>query len=189
MESHNPPPFRTQRSRGHSFPSPIDVGPPNPPPLGPGTPPRVHPLWSSAFLLTHRPVFSFNTICNNPSPPLANIVLFRLSLLGLKTLLLGRGFHTFIKNVSFSSPTDVGSHIGCFQKITFELKSGLPDPFLQFSRFSFRCRLILLQHPQLKLLKTQSYFHLRYYKQVCIKGLRNSCRPCNTQHSAMASTE
>ena len=27
-----------------------------------------------------------------------------------KTCLLGRGFHTLIKNVSFSSPTDMGSH-------------------------------------------------------------------------------
>ena len=27
-----------------------------------------------------------------------------------KTFLLGRGFHTFIKNVWFYSPTDVGSH-------------------------------------------------------------------------------
>ena len=33
-----------------------------------------------------------------------------LSLKVFKTCLLGRGFHTLIKNVSFSSPTDVGSH-------------------------------------------------------------------------------
>ena len=48
--------------------------------------------------------------CNSPSPPLADIVLFELPLKVFKTHLLGRGFHTFIKNVSFSSPTDVGSH-------------------------------------------------------------------------------
>ena len=45
----------------------------------------------------------------------SNIVLFGLSLLGfpsrfVKTCLLRRDFHTLIKNVSFSSPTNVGSH-------------------------------------------------------------------------------
>ena len=29
---------------------------------------------------------------------------------GFKTCLLGRGFHTLIRNVSFPSPTDLGSH-------------------------------------------------------------------------------
>ena len=50
------------------------------PPLRPNvlvdTPPRVHLLQSSAFSLAHRPVSSFDTICNNPSSPLANIVRF-----------------------------------------------------------------------------------------------------------------
>ena len=35
---------------------------------------------------------------------------FRLPLKVFKTRLLERGFHTLLKNVSFSSPTDVGSH-------------------------------------------------------------------------------
>ena len=35
---------------------------------------------------------------------------FEFFLKVFKTCLLGRGFHTLIKNVSFSSPTDVGSH-------------------------------------------------------------------------------
>ena len=35
---------------------------------------------------------------------------FRLPLKVFKTRLLGRGFHIFIKSVSFSSSTDVGSH-------------------------------------------------------------------------------
>ena len=35
---------------------------------------------------------------------------FRLPLKVFKTYLLGRGFHTLIKNASFSSPTNVGSH-------------------------------------------------------------------------------
>ena len=40
--------------------------------------------------------------------PLVNIVLFLLSLEVFKTRLLVIGFHTLIKNVSFSFPTDVG---------------------------------------------------------------------------------
>ena len=47
--------------------------------------------------------------------PTANRVLFGFFLSSFpsrffKTRLLGRGFHTLIKNVSFSSPTDMGSH-------------------------------------------------------------------------------
>ena len=52
--------------------------------------------------------------CNNLSPLLVDIVLFGLSfglpLKVFKTHLLERGFHTLINNVSFSSPTNVGSH-------------------------------------------------------------------------------
>ena len=57
--------------------------------------------------------------CNSPNPPLAEIVLFGFSLPGFpfraspqsfKTHLLGRGFHTLIKNASFSSPTDMRFH-------------------------------------------------------------------------------
>ena len=79
-----------------------------------GTPPRVHPFWGLASLLAHRPVFAFDTICNSPSPLLADIVLFglffKLPLKVFKMCLLGRGFHTLIRNVSVSSLTDVESH-------------------------------------------------------------------------------
>ena len=51
-----------------------------------------------------------HSICNGPSPPLADIVLFGFSLKVFKTCLLGRGFHTLIKNVLFPSPTDEVSH-------------------------------------------------------------------------------
>ena len=44
-----------------------------------GTPPCVHPLLGSASSLAHRPVFGSDTICNGPSPPLADFVLFGLS--------------------------------------------------------------------------------------------------------------
>ena len=40
----------------------------------------VHPLRGSASLLAHRSVFDSDTICNNPSSPLADSVLFGLSL-------------------------------------------------------------------------------------------------------------
>ena len=68
-------------------------------------------LRSSASSLAHRSVSSSGTICNNPSPPLFSLNFsFRASPQGFKTRLLGRGFHTLIKNVLFSSSTDVGSH-------------------------------------------------------------------------------
>ena len=53
-------------------------------------------------------------VCNASGPPLAEIVLFGFSLTGfsstLKTHPLGKGFHTLIKGVSFSSPTNVRYH-------------------------------------------------------------------------------
>ena len=48
--------------------------------------------------------------CKSPSRLLVDIVLFGVSLKVYKTGLVGRGFHALIKNVSFSSPTNVGSH-------------------------------------------------------------------------------
>ena len=101
--SHNPPPFEAQRPRWHSFPSPIDVGPTNLLPSGSsvlaGTPPHVHPLRSSASLLTHLLMSGFDvichllmsgfdTICNAPSLPLADIILFGFSLLGFPSRFL-----------------------------------------------------------------------------------------------------
>ena len=52
---------------------------------------------------------------NRLNSPLADITIFGISLSSFlstffKTCLLGRGFHTLINNVSFSSPTNVGSH-------------------------------------------------------------------------------
>ena len=41
--------------------------------------PSVHPLWGLASSLTHYPVSNSDIICNSPCPPLASIVLFRLS--------------------------------------------------------------------------------------------------------------
>ena len=116
---HNPPPFRAQCPRWHSFLSPIDVGPPpNPFPSGPsvltGTPPRLPPFGEQPprwHIVRYLALISFVTA---QSTPLANIVFFGLSLLGFpsgfKTCLLGKGFHTLIKGVSFSSPTNVGYH-------------------------------------------------------------------------------
>ena len=53
-------------------------------PLGPSvltdTPPRVYPLRRTARRLAHRPVSGSDTICNDSDPPLADIVLFGLSL-------------------------------------------------------------------------------------------------------------
>ena len=51
---------------------------------------------------------------NRPSSLLVHIICFDplrivVSLTNFKTRWLGRGFHTFIKNVSFSSPMDTGS--------------------------------------------------------------------------------
>ena len=83
--------FGAQRPRWHSFLSPTDVGPsPN------------HPLWGSTSLLAHhlvstplrettrrlahRPMSSSDTICNDPSPPLTDIVLFKLSLTGFPSM-------------------------------------------------------------------------------------------------------
>ena len=47
---------------------------------------------------------------NDPDPPLIDIVLFGLSFSGVKTHLLGEGFHTLINGGLFSSPTNVGHH-------------------------------------------------------------------------------
>ena len=66
--------------------------------------------WGPARTLEYRPGSGSNTICNSQSPPLADIVLCGLSPQGFKTCLIGRGFHTLIRNASFSSPTNMGSH-------------------------------------------------------------------------------
>ena len=77
--------------------------------------PQIHPPphLGPVSLLAHRSVFGSDTIYNTPDPPLADIVLFGLSLLGFKTRLLGEGFHTLINGDLFSSPTNVGHHSYC----------------------------------------------------------------------------
>ena len=79
--SHNPlppSPFGTQHPRWHSF-----LRPNSPPPSGisvlAGTPPFVRPLRDSTSSLAYRPVSGSDIICNCPSPPLVDIVLFGLS--------------------------------------------------------------------------------------------------------------
>ena len=85
----------------------------NPPPSR-STPPRVHPLWGSTFSMTHHPVSGSDIIFNGPSSLLVDIVLFEFSLSSfssrfLKRVCYGGVFTPLIKNVSFSSLTDVGS--------------------------------------------------------------------------------
>ena len=46
-------------------------------------------------------VSSSKTICNSPNPPLADIILFGLSVSSLPSKFLGRGFHTLIKKEWF----------------------------------------------------------------------------------------
>jgi len=70
------------------------------------------PLRGSASSLAHHLVSSSYTICNGTAsrycPPW--VFPIELPLKVFKTRLLERGFHSLIKNNSFSSPTDVGSH-------------------------------------------------------------------------------
>ena len=44
----------------------------------------IHPLGGSASLPAYHPMSDSNTICNSPSPPLANIILFGFPLKVLK---------------------------------------------------------------------------------------------------------
>jgi len=105
MGSHNPPPFEAQCFCWHSFPSPIDS--------------LLQSMWDSPIhphSRLHCLMFDFDTLCNNPSPPLTNIVLFELSLpsffpQGFRMYLLGRDFYTLKRNASFPSSIDVRSHI------------------------------------------------------------------------------
>ena len=80
-------------------------------------------LQGSASSLAHHPMSSSDTICNKLNPTTSRYCppcafpsrlpknKFALSLPDFqKTSLLGRSFHTLIKNVSFSFPTDLRSH-------------------------------------------------------------------------------
>ena len=48
----------------------------------------IHPLGGLVSSLAHSPMSGSDTICNSPSPPLADIVLFRFSLLGFPSKFL-----------------------------------------------------------------------------------------------------
>ena len=119
-------PFRVHRPRWHSFPSPIDVGLPNPLFRGP-TSLLADCLVSTPFGATSSlalcPVSGSYTICNSPSPPHIYCPLwafsFELPLKVSKTRLLGGGFHTLIKNVLFSFPTELASHTSSHPKVAF----------------------------------------------------------------------
>ena len=91
--------------RNVSFLSPTNVESHNPPLLRPNvladTSPSVY-LWY--HLYQPKPTVSIHC-------PLW-LVTYRHHPHGFKTRLLGRGFHTLIRNDSFTSPTDVGSHNG-----------------------------------------------------------------------------
>ena len=115
-----------------SHPSPIDVGHPNRPASLLAHRLMSTPLWDSAFSLAHSTVSGSDTICNSTSPPLSDIVLFRLPLNVFKTRLLGRGFHTLTKNASFSSPSDARSHIRYLIYYIIENQSCFQYYFLVF---------------------------------------------------------
>jgi len=71
--------------------------------------------WGPTSSLVHYSIPGSDTICNNSSPQLVNIVRFgplrnAVSFTVLKRPLLGRGFHTLLRNISFSFPTNVRSH-------------------------------------------------------------------------------
>ena len=100
------------------FSSLTDVGSHNPPPsksnILAGTPLVSTPFEAQPPRSTSPGVGS-NTICNSSKATTSLYCSFWtfssvLPLKIFKTHLLGRGFHTLIKNDSFSSVTDVGSH-------------------------------------------------------------------------------
>ena len=93
------------------------MGSHNPPPLWGPASLLAHrfvstPLWGLASSLAHHSVSSSDTICNGTASRYCPLWVFpiELPLKVFKTRLLERGFHTLIKNVLFSSPTNVGSH-------------------------------------------------------------------------------
>ena len=133
MESHKPPLFGAS-ILVNTRPSSNRCGTPQSTPLRIPVSLLAHclvstPLRGLASSLAHYPKPCSDTICNGSNPPLADIVFFGLSLLGflsrfLKTRLLGRVFHTLIKNVSFSSqPWDLTLNVGFFS---------FSSPLLQF---------------------------------------------------------
>ena len=88
--------------------------------------------------LAHRPVSCSDTICNDPFPPLTNIVCFspimyRRPLHGFETCLLGRNFHTHIRNVSFSSSTEVHLTLNFFNRF-LNLHFCVSNIFMNFNK-------------------------------------------------------
>ena len=122
VKSHNPPPsepsvLASTQSPLHSMWD-LTIQPPSGPsvltdtrsPLQSMWDLTIHALQGSTSSVAHHPMSDSYTICNSPSPSLANIVIFELSLKVFKTRLLGGSFYTLVNNVSFSSPTNVGSN-------------------------------------------------------------------------------
>ena len=92
--------------------------PPNPHHSGPSvrtsTSPHVYPLRGTVSSLTHRwclALIPFVTIQVHREQILSSLGFPFRAYPDFKICLLGRSFHTLIKGVSFSSPTNVGYHI------------------------------------------------------------------------------
>ena len=68
----------------------------------------THHLYSARFFKTSDLLKEH--WCNNPDPPLADIVLFCALPQSFKMRMLGEGFYTLMNGVLFSSPTNVGYH-------------------------------------------------------------------------------
>ena len=88
-----------------------------------------------SFILMIQNLTEREPICNSPSSPLADIVLFEFSLKVFKMPLLGRGFHTLIKNTWFSFPTmwDLIIHplrgpVSCWHSFPSPINVGPPNP-------------------------------------------------------------
>ena len=78
--------------------------------------------------VTHRLLPSSDIICNSLTPLLVDIVYFGPLHIVVS---LTRGFHTLIKKVSFSSPTDVGSNIDILDQVS----NNVP----RFGKFEYYC--------------------------------------------------
>ena len=160
------------------------------------------PLRDSVSSLAHRPVYGSNIICNGRRPLLADIVLFwvfpfRLPHKVFKTRLLRRGFHTLIKNVSFPSPTDVGSHIAPLSPThDREVELLLEKPLKQHmslvsivtsGRLVNKCccklwnRVTLLLQSKIFILQNKQLNH--FSKSIFVKQNQSQtklCQPCQT---------
>ena len=104
------------------------------------------------WVLNDRQLISMRShgLCNRPSLSLPNIILFEFFLLTslkvFKTRLLRRSFHTRIKNVSLTSPSDVGFHNRppvrgpLFSLISFSNQRRTPNPMWDLTIHPFETR-------------------------------------------------